>query len=37
MKKSGWPTYLSKEKESLIVAPSDIEGENVQPLGISYL
>ena len=32
MKKSGRPTYLNEDEESLLVASADIEGGNFLPL-----
>ena len=37
MNKIVQPTYLSNEKESLIVSSTDIEGVHGIPLGINYI
>ena len=37
MKKSGFPTYLSQYKDSLMVASSEIEGAHGLPLDSQYL
>ena len=37
MNKIGRPTYLSNDKEYLIVSADEIEGGHVLPLGSNYL